>query len=307
MPFLRSAFITLSEAKSIRHIAENSSMAQKISHRFVAGMHLEEALNVCRELNAAGLSVTLDALGENVEDQDHALRSGETYHTMLDRIAEMKLDANVSLKLTQMGMDLGTEVAEDIVRSLAQHAQHLNNFVRVDMEGSAYTQATLDIVQKLHAEPAVADSVGVVVQAYLYRTEKDVHDLLANGIRMRLCKGAYKEPASLAFPAKRDVDANYVKLMKVLMTSGTFHGLATHDEAIIAEAKRFATEQKLDRSSFEFQMLYGIRRDLQTSLIREGYRVRVYVPFGKEWYPYFMRRLAERPANVFFLAKNLFR
>jgi len=307
MSLLRTAFIGLSEAQGLRHVAENSRVAQKISRRFVAGMDLNDALAVCRRLNSEGISITMDALGENVHDEAHAQASAAIYHTMLDRISELKLDANVSLKLTQMGMDLQNGIAEKITRELCQHALVTKNFVRVDMEGSAYTQATIDMVQHLHSDPTVGNSVGVVVQAYLYRTEEDVTDLLANGIRMRLCKGAYKEPESLTFPSKRDVDSNYIKLMKVLMKSGIFHGLATHDEAIIQEAKRFCMLEKIDRSAFEFQMLYGIRRDLQLELVKEGYRVRVYVPFGGEWYPYFMRRLAERPANALFIAKNIFR
>jgi len=307
MSLFRDVFISLSESRSLRRFAENSSLARKVSGRFVAGVTLSEALAVCQEENRHGRSVTLDALGENVQSEEHAEASAAVYHLMLDRIAEMGLDANVSLKLTQMGMDLGTDVAESIVRTLSEHAQTLNNFVRVDMEGSAYTQDTIGIVTRLHGAPAIGGSVGVVVQAYLFRTEADVDHLIAKGIRVRLCKGAYKEPETIAFASKSDVDANYVKLMKRLLTSGIFHGLATHDEAIIEQAKAFVAEQGIDRSSFEFQMLYGIRRDLQDSLVKQGYRVRVYVPFGEEWYPYFMRRLAERPANALFIAKNLFR
>jgi proline dehydrogenase len=306
MSLLRSAFISFSEARTLRHIAENSSLARKVSRRFVAGINMQEALDACREANRLGLSVTLDALGENVDSKAHAEATGAVYHTMLDRIAEMKLDANVSLKLTQMGMDLGDGIAESIVQRLSEHACQLKNFVRVDMEGSGYTQDTLDMVTRLHGAPGIGDSVGVVVQAYLYRTEKDVDDLIAKGVRLRLCKGAYLEGKDIAFPAKQDVDANYVKLMKKMLTSGIFHGLATHDETIIRQAQQFVAEKNIDRSSFEFQMLYGIRRDLQKSLVEQGYRVRVYVPFGGEWYPYFMRRLAERPANALFLAKNLF-
>ena len=307
MDLLRTAFIGLSESQELRHLAESSSLARKVSRRFVAGMTLGEALDVCGSLNRQGISVTLDALGENVSDTEHAHASGTIYHSMLDHIAERQLDANVSLKLTQMGMDVPGDVAENIVLKLGQHAKRLNNFVRVDMEGSSYTQATIDMVQRLHKDQSVGDSIGIVVQAYLYRTEKDIADLLASNIRMRLCKGAYSEPAALAFPAKNDVDNNYVHLMKSLMKSGVFHGFATHDESIIDQAKRFCVQEKIDRSTFEFQMLYGIRRDLQRSLIKDGYRVRVYVPFGGEWYPYFMRRLAERPANALFLARNIFK
>ncbi|ADV84113.1 Proline dehydrogenase [Terriglobus saanensis SP1PR4] len=307
MNLFRDAFISLSESKSLRHFAENSTLARKVSGRFVAGVSLSEALAACQEENRHGRSVTLDALGENVQSEAHAQATAAIYHLMLDRIAEMGLDANVSLKLTQMGMDLGVDVAESIVKSLSEHACALNNFVRVDMEGSSYTEDTIGIVTRLHGAPAIGDSVGVVVQSYLFRTEEDIDHLIANGIRVRLCKGAYKETENIAFAAKGDVDANYVKLMKRLLTSGIFHGLATHDESIIHQAQAFVKEQGIDPSGFEFQMLYGIRRDLQDSLVKQGYRVRVYVPFGGEWYPYFMRRLAERPANALFIARNLFR
>jgi proline dehydrogenase len=307
MNLSRSLFLSLSESRKLRSIAEHSRLAQKVSRRFVAGTTLEQAVEVCRRANQAGLSVTLDALGENVASAAQAEAAGELYHAMLERIAGLGLDANVSLKLTQMGMDLGGGVAEAIVAGLGRHAARLGNFVRVDMEGSRYTQATLELVRRLHRDPAIGASIGVVVQAYLYRTGKDVADLLAEGIRLRLCKGAYDEPAAVAFPAKADVDASYLRLMKVLLTSGIFHGLATHDERILAAAKSFVAEHGIDRAGFEFQMLYGIRRDLQEALVREGYRVRVYVPFGGEWYPYFMRRLAERPANALFVARNLFR
>jgi proline dehydrogenase len=304
---LRSAFLFLSESQYLRNMAESSSLARGISRRFVAGVSMEEALAASREANRKGLAVTLDALGESVQNADEAEAAATIYHQMLDRIGELGIDANVSLKLTQMGMDLGGDIAESIVKSLSEHAHSLRNFVRVDMEGSSYTQATIDMVKRLHSSPGIGDSVGVVVQAYLFRTENDVNDLIADGIRLRLCKGAYREPREIAFPEKADVDANYIKLMKELMTSGIFHGLATHDEKIIRQAQQFVSERRIDRSSFEFQMLYGIRRDLQESLVKQGYKVRVYVPFGGEWYPYFMRRLAERPANAFFIARNMFR
>jgi proline dehydrogenase len=307
MSLFRSTFLSLSEARGLRHLAEHSSVARKVSRRFVAGVSVHEALSVCREANRLGLSVTLDALGEHVQHEAHARATGDLYHTLLDRIADMGLDANVSLKLTQLGINLSCGIAESIVQDLSQHAHVLDNFVRVDMESSAYTQETLDMVRRLHGTSRINSSIGVVVQAYLYRTEQDVDDLIASGIRLRLCKGAYLEPETIAFPAKQDVDANYVKLMKKMLISGLFHGIATHDEAIIRITKNFAVERCIDRSSFEFQMLYGIRRDLQEALVKQGYRVRVYVPFGGEWYPYFMRRLAERPANAFFVVKNLFR
>ena len=225
------------------------------------------------------------------------------------RIAAHQLNANISLKLTHMGLDVDEKLARDIVSSLVAKAASMNpaGFVRVDMEGSPYTQRTLDFVHELHRVPGNANSVGTVIQAYLKRSESDIEKLLAEGIRIRLCKGAYKESSDIAFAAKSEVDANYIKLMKVLMKSGIYHGLATHDENIVRQAEAFARAEKLSRDSFEFQMLYGIRRDLQQSLVRDGWRVRVYIPFGTEWYPYFMRRLGERPANVLFIARNLLR
>jgi proline dehydrogenase len=222
-------------------------------------------------------------------------------------LAERKLNANISLKLTQMGLELSPLLAETMAWKLAEHARATGNFVRIDMEDSKLTQITLDIVRRIHARPEARDAVGVVIQAYLYRSQADIEQLAAEGIRVRLCKGAYKEPAEVAFPRKADVDANFVRLSCLLLDSPAFHGIATHDEAMVAAVKGYATQHAIDPGHFEFQMLYGVRRDLQRKLVQEGYKVRVYVPFGTEWYPYFMRRLAERPANVIFLAKNFFR
>jgi proline dehydrogenase len=204
-----------------------------------------------------------------------------------------------------MGMDLDPGLAEEIVAELVQHAVAANTFLRVDMEGSEYTQATIDMVRRLHAIPGNRGHVGIVIQSYLYRSEEDIRTLTGDGIRIRLCKGAYQEPPGLAFPEKKDVDANYVKLTQQLLTSGIYHGIATHDEQMIAATKAFVRERGIDSKTFEFQMLYGVRRDLQKSLVHDGFNMRVYVPFGTEWYPYFMRRLAERPANALFIAKNL--
>jgi proline dehydrogenase len=260
-------------------------------------------------MNKIGASVSIDNLGENVTNADEASASAQLYHHLLDEIAANKLNANVSLKLTHMGLDVDEKMAYEIVRGLVVKAASMSpkNFVRVDMEGSPYTQRTLNFVHELHRVPGNEDSVGTVIQSYMRSAEADVDKLLSERIRIRLCKGAYKEPEDIAFQKKSEVDASYVKLMKVLMKSGVYHGLATHDEAIINEAKAFAIKEKLPRNSFEFQMLHGIRRDLQQSLVKDGWGMRVYIPFGTEWYPYFMRRLAERPANVLFIAKNLFR
>jgi len=306
---LRALFISLSESQWLRAVAERSSIGQKVSSRFVAGTQVEDVLRATRTINESGLSVSIDNLGENVTNADEARASAQLYHQLLDDIAEQKLNANISLKLTHMGLDVGEKLAHDLVTGLVAKAAAMSprNFVRVDMEGSPYTQRTLDFVHELHRAPGNQGCVGAVIQSYMRRSESDVEKLLAEGIRIRLCKGAYKEPPEIAFQQKSEVDANYVKLMKVLMKSKVYHGLATHDENIINQAKAFATKERISRDAFEFQMLHGIRRDLQQSLGRDGWRMRVYIPFGTEWYPYLMRRLAERPANVFFIAKNLFR
>ena len=306
---LRTFFVRLSENPSLRSFAERSSLGRRVSGRFVAGTEIADAVRATQAINRAGMSVTIDNLGENVTNPDEARHSAQLYHQILEAIAANNLNANISLKLTHMGLDVDEQLAREIVSGLVAKAASMNppGFVRVDMEGSPYTQRTLDFVHELHRMPGNANSVGTVIQTYLKRSESDVEKLLAERIRIRLCKGAYKEPAEIAFPAKADVDANYVKLMKILMKSGIYHGLATHDESIIHQAQAFATSEKLSRDSFEFQMLYGIRRDLQRKLVRDGWRLRIYIPFGTEWYPYFMRRLGERPANVLFIARNLLR
>lgn len=306
-PVLRALFISLSESRPLRAVAEKSIIGRRVSTRFVAGTEIEDVLRATKLINQNGASVSVDNLGENVTNAEEARASAQVYHRLLDAIASQRLQANISLKLTHMGLDVDESLAHELVSGLVAKAAALKSFVRVDMEGSPYTQRTLEFVHQLHRVPANQGAVGTVIQSYLYRSEKDVNDLLAAGIRIRLCKGAYKEPPEIAFQKKSDVDANYVKLMKTLMTSGVYHGLATHDERIINEAKAFATHEKISPDSFEFQMLHGIRRDLQQQLVKQGWRMRVYIPFGTEWYPYFMRRLAERPANVLFIAKNLFR
>ncbi len=305
MPVLRSTFISLSRNQPLRRFSEVSPAGLRVSSRFVAGLEVPQVLLATEALSREGLSATLDSLGENVHTPEEARRSAAIYHQLLDSIAERGLDANVSVKLTQMGMDLGDGLAESIVAELLEHASASQTFVRIDMEGSAYTQATLDLVCRLHRR--FPGGVGVVIQSYLRRSKSDIAALLAEGIRIRLCKGAYQEPASIAFPDKREVDANYLRLAGMLLGSGVYHGIATHDPRMIEGTERLVEERGIDRGSFEFQMLYGIRRDLQRSLVARGYRVRIYVPFGREWYPYFMRRLAERPANVLFLARNFFR
>ena len=307
MPVLRSAFIALSRNRPFRKFAETSSVGTKLSSRFVAGLEIADALRVCAQVNQQGMHVTLDSLGESVTTADEAHRAADIYHQLLDQIAARKLDSNISVKLTQMGLTLDPAIAEQIASDLTQHAQSTGNFVRIDMEDSPLTQVTLDIVRRIHAQTALRSHIGIVIQAYLYRSQSDIESLIADGIRVRLCKGAYKEPPEVAFPRKADVDTNYVKLSDMLLQSPIYHGLATHDEKMIAAVKTFAAQRGIDRSRFEFQMLFGVRRDLQRHLVAEGYNVRVYIPFGREWYPYFMRRLAERPANVFFIAKNMLR
>jgi proline dehydrogenase len=304
---LRSAFIALSRNQPLRHFSERSAVGRRMSSRFVAGMELEDVLRAAQSMQDQGIASTLDSLGENVSTPEQARHSAEIYHQLLDAIAERKLNANVSVKLTQMGMDLSQDLAAEIVSNLVDHAIAVNSFVRVDMEGTEYTQATIDLVRTLHAKPANRGHVGIVIQAYLFRSAEDIAALTAEGIRIRLCKGAYKEPASVAYPQKSEVDANFVRLTQTLLSSGIYHGIATHDQAMVAAARDYVRQHNIPKSRFEFQMLYGIRRDLQQALVAEGYNVRVYVPFGSEWYPYFMRRLAERPANVLFLAKNMFK
>ena len=304
---LRATFISLSESKFLRSAAEKTWAGQRLSRRFVAGTTIEDALAATRAVNQLGLSVSVDNLGENVTHADEARHNALLYHQLLDRMSEQGLAANVSLKLTHMGLDVDEAMAYQISSGVVEHAARLNNFVRVDMEGSAHTQKTLDFVRRLHHGAGLAGHVGAVVQSYLYRSEKDIEQLTAEGIRVRLCKGAYQEPPEIAFEKKSDVDSNYVKLMKMLLHSGVYHGIATHDETMIRATIDFAQKEKVPASAFEFQMLYGVRRDLQQKLVKEGWRCRVYIPFGTEWYPYLMRRLAERPANAIFILKNLFR
>jgi len=275
-----------------------------MAHRFVAGEALDEAIAAARVCNELGMLVSLDYLGENVASTADAQHSRDAYLEVFEKIATNRINANVSCKLTALGLDLNTEFCEGLALSIVERAAAYDNFLRVDMEGSIYTQRTIEIVKRVRAQnPAI----GTVIQAYLYRSEKDVQDLLAYGCRIRLCKGAYKESAEVAFERKADVDANYVRLVKMLLPSGFYHGIATHDPKMIGATIRCAAENKISKEDFEFQMLYGVRTDLQRLLVRDGYRVRVYIPYGQDWFPYFMRRLAERPANIGFFLRNFFR
>ena len=306
---LRLLFLSLSESRGLRAWAEKSSLGQRLSSRFVAGTQPQDVLAAARGINLAGMSVSIDNLGESVTNIEEARASAALYRQLLDQIAAQHLNANISLKLTHMGLDVDPSLAHELVAELVHKAAGMKprNFVRVDMEGSAYTRRTLNFVHELQRQPGNQGCVGAVIQSYMRSADKDVEDLLARRIRIRLCKGAYKEPAEIAFQRKSEVDENYVKLLKVLLKSGVFHGLATHDEKIIRQAKEFATRESIPPEAFEFQMLYGIRRDLQQQLVRQGWGMRVYIPFGTEWYPYLMRRLAERPANAWFIAQNLLR
>jgi proline dehydrogenase len=301
---LRKIFLYLSEQPAIFRFVRKNGLAKKFANRFVAGETLDTAIAAVRALNAQKITASLDLLGESVSNEAEARAASAEYLEMLDRIHAEKLDANVSVKLTQMGLDISESLCVEIMRGILGRAKQYGTFVRLDMEASNYTERTLKMFEeKLY--PGFEANVGVVLQSYLFRTENDVKRAITLHARVRICKGAYQEPASVAYPLKADVDANYVRCMQALMKDGNYPGLATHDEAIIAEAKRYAKEQGIDTSRYEFQMLYGVRRDLQEDLVAEGYRMRVYVPFGTQWYPYLMRRLAERPANVMFITGNV--
>ena len=302
----RSTLLYLSNRPRIFRFVRNNRLAKRFARRFVPGETLDEAVTAVATLNARGISASLDLLGESVTNEREARAVGAQYLAILDRIHEKQLDANVSLKLTALGFDISEELCVSVMHDILDRAQALSTFVRLDMEGSAYTERTLNLfADRLY--PTYKDHVGIVLQSYLYRTRSDVERAVQLGCRVRLCKGAYKEPATVAFPEKKEVDANYVLCMRRLLDDGNYPGIATHDPQIIDDAKRYVAEHNIDRSRFEFQMLYGIRRDLQEQLVREGYRMRVYVPFGTQWYPYLMRRLAERPANVAFITGNVIR
>jgi proline dehydrogenase len=301
---LRNALLYLSDQPTVFKFVRNNRLAKHFARRFVAGETADEALAAVKALNAKGITASLDLLGESTTNEAEARQAGRDYLSLLDKIRERNLDANVSVKLTAMGLDVSEELCVAIMHEVLDRARQHRTFVRLDMESSAYTERTLALFeQRLY--PMYAENVGIVLQSYLYRTFADVERALQLKCRVRICKGAYKEPPSVAYPDKDDVDASYVRCMEALMLSGNYPGLATHDEKIIAEAKHFAKEKKIGRERFEFQMLYGVRRDLQERLVAEGYRMRVYVPFGTQWYPYLMRRLAERPANVAFMTGNI--
>lgn len=300
----RNALIWLSRQEGLKDFAARFKFFKKLTTRFVAGENIDEAVSHIRAINAENCSASFDHLNESVGSDAEAEREVVEYLNILKQITETGIDSNVSIKLTQFGLGLDPELAYKNARRVVEEAHARGNFVRVDMEDSSVTQVTIDIFKRLRAEFDV-NTVGIVLQSYLYRTYADAQELVKIPARIRICKGAYLEPPEVAYPDKKDVDANYVKVMQLLLSSGTYHGIATHDPKMIDATIDFASREGIGKDKFEFQMLFGVRRDLQRQLAREGYNVRIYVPYGKHWYPYFMRRLAERPANVWFVLKNV--
>jgi proline dehydrogenase len=300
----KSALIWLSRQEGLKDFAARFGFFKKLTTRFVAGETIDEAVSYIREINAENCSASFDHLNESVGSDAEAEAEVVEYLNILKQITETGINSNVSIKLTQFGLGLDPELAYRNARRVVEDAHRRGNFVRVDMEDSSATQATIDIFKRLRAEFDL-NTVGIVLQSYLRRTYADAQELVKIPARIRICKGAYLEPPEVAFPDKKDVDANYVKVMQLLLSSGTYHGIATHDPKMIDATVDFASREKIGKDKFEFQMLFGVRRDLQRQLARDGYNVRIYVPYGKHWYPYFMRRLAERPANVWFVLKNV--
>ncbi len=301
---LKGTLLYLAQNEGLRDFVVHNRATRGVSRRFVAGEKLDDAIDVARVLNQRGMHVSLDHLGENVSEAKEAQAAAQDYIGILDRIKQTGVDANISIKLTALGLDISQELCEQDVIRILEHAGQFHIFVRIDMEGSAYTEQTVDITLRMHQR---FEHVGTVIQSCLYRSKQDVEQLIAQGVRVRLVKGAYREPRQVAFQQKSEVDHNYVRLMMPLLLHGNYPAFATHDEAIINATCKFARENGIDRSAFEFQMLYGIRRDLQEKLVKQGYNMRVYVPYGSQWYPYLMRRMAERPANLMFVMSNVVR
>lgn len=303
---LKEPILKLSQSPQMKGFVTTNRLGRVVARRFVAGETVEDAVQATREMNRLGLHVSLDHLGENTSNVDEATHATEQALEILEVIRREKLDANISVKLTSMGQDIEYDLCYKNISQVVQKAQAQDGtFVRLDMEGSAYTQKTLDLFHNLWNDGH--HNVGVVLQSYLYRTEKDVEEMIKLGVRVRLCKGAYLEPAEVAYQEKAEVDRNYIRCMERLMSEGNYPGLATHDEKIIEHAINYATRNKITADKFEFQMLYGVRRDLQKRLVHQGYNVRAYIPYGSEWYPYLMRRMAERPANLFFIASQFWK
>ena len=301
---VKDTLLYLAHNRNLRDFITHNRATRGISRRFVAGEELDEAIEVTRVLNRQRLQVALDHLGENVSEAEQARAAVQDYIAAIERIKQMGVDANISIKLSALGLDISQELCEQNVRSILEYARQYAIFVCIDMEGSDYTEQTVDIALRLHKQ---FEYVGTVIQSYLYRSKKDIEQLIAQGVRVRLVKGAYKEPKEIAFQQKSEVDRNYVRLTMMLLSRGNFPAIATHDEAIINAACKYARDNGISKSAFEFQMLYGIRRDLQEKLVSQGYKVRIYVPYGSQWYPYLMRRLAERPANLIFVLSNALR
>jgi proline dehydrogenase len=301
---LRSVLLYLSEREGPKNLLTRLAAGRRLADRFIAGEKLDDAVRAVRQLNAEGFDVTLDHLGESVKDQATAEEACRVYIGLLDRIAAEGLRSHISIKLTQLGLAISEDLAQRLLGAICEAAAQRQNFVRIDMESSAHVGATLRVFRKADAP---RDVLGVVIQSYLYRSQKDADELLQGGVRIRLVKGAYNEPPEVAYPDKRDVDRNFVVIMQKLLLSGVYHGFATHDAHLVAAAERFVRNHGLSAEHFEFQMLYGIQRQLQRDLLQQNYRVRVYVPYGSHWYAYFMRRLAERPANLLFILRQLFR
>lgn len=301
---LKGTLLYLAQNGTVRNFVIHNRATRGVSRRFVAGETLDDAIEATRALNSRNMHVSLDHLGENVTDAKKALTAAQDYIAILDRVKQMGVDANISIKLTALGLDISPELCEQNVCQILEYAQPFSIFVRIDMEGSAYTAQTVDITLRMHKQ---FEHVGTVIQSCMHRSKKDVEELIAQGVRVRLVKGAYKEPDTVAFQQKSEVDQNYVRLMMRLLLHGNYAALATHDESIINAACKYARDNGIDKSAFEFQMLYGIRRDLQQKLVSQGYQVRVYVPYGSQWYPYLMRRMAERPANLVFVMSNAIR
>jgi proline dehydrogenase len=300
----RSTLIYLSEREGLKEFATSFRPLKKLTTRFVAGENIPETIAAIRQINADGATASFDHLNESVTSAEETFEEVREYQRILATIDETGIRSNVSIKLTQFGLKIDSELAYKNAHAVVSDAARRGNFVRIDMEGSDVTQQTLDIFRRLRSEFGL-NEVGIVLQSYLRRTYDDTVDLLKIPARIRICKGAYQEPPEVAFPDKKDVDANYIRVMQLLLSSGIYHGIATHDPKMIDATVSFAQREGVAKEAFEFQMLYGIRRDLQRQLAKNGYNVRVYVPYGKHWYPYFMRRLAERPANIWFILKNL--
>ena len=302
----RSALIWLSRQEGLKDFATHFGFFRKLTTRFVAGETIDDAVSYIRQINAENCTASFDHLNEAVGSETEAEREVVEYLNILNQISTTQIRSNVSIKLTQFGLGLDPELAYRNARRVVAEAHARGNFVRVDMEDSNVTQVTIDIFKRLRAEFGL-DDVGIVLQSYLHRTYADAQELVKLPARIRICKGAYNEPPEVAFPDKKDVDANYVKVMQLLLSSGVYHGIATHDPKMIDATIDFVHREGIGKDKFEFQMLFGIRRDLQRQLAHDGFNVRIYVPYGKHWYPYFMRRLAERPANIWFVMKNVFK